>query len=172
MAIPTTKQELVKAIRTNYDKLTRNLSDIPLDQTNLLTLEGHAKGTLMSINNLLGYLIGWGELVIKWNQRSDGKEQVDFPETGFKWNELGRLAQKFYSDYADLDFVALCMRLDQTVSAILDLIEQKTNTELYGVPWYGKWSRGRMIQFNTASPYQNASGRIRKWKKVKSMHIG
>ncbi|WP_310079635.1 ClbS/DfsB family four-helix bundle protein [Sphingobacterium sp. 2149] len=131
-----------------------------------MTLEGHSKGTLMSVNNLLSYLIGWGELVLKWNRKSEENSHIELPETGFKWNELGKLAQKFYGDYADLDFTTLCTKLNQTVFKILDLIEQKTNYELYGVTWYGKWTLGRMIQFNTASPYQNATGRIRKWKKI------
>lgn len=167
MAIPTTKDELLQAIRTNYSKLVCELSDIPVDQTNLLILQGHAKGTVMSINNLISYLIGWGELVLKWNKKSEDDKEVDFPETGFKWNELGKLAQKFYQDYADLDFTTLCAKLDQTVLTIVELLEQKTNMQLYGVNWYEKWTLGRMIQFNTASPYQNAVGRIRKWKKEK-----
>ncbi|EQB9714967.1 ClbS/DfsB family four-helix bundle protein, partial [Yersinia enterocolitica] len=32
-----------------------------------------------------------------------------------------------------------------------------------------KWTMGRMIQFNTASPYANARGRLRKWLKTKDM---
>ncbi|WP_341476959.1 ClbS/DfsB family four-helix bundle protein [Sphingomonas oleivorans] len=32
--------------------------------------------------------------------------------------------------------------------------------------WYGKWTMERMIQFNTSSPYDNAGGRLRKWKKA------
>ncbi len=121
----------------------------------------------MSINNLISYLIGWGELVLKWNKNSEDGKEVDFPETGFKWNELGKLAQKFYQDYNNLDFNTLCAKLDQTVLKIVELIEQKTDMQLYGVSWYEKWTLGRMIQFNTASPYQNAVGRIRKWKKEK-----
>ncbi|MFX4153989.1 ClbS/DfsB family four-helix bundle protein [Aliarcobacter butzleri] len=61
------------------------------------------------------------------------KEEVDFPETGYKWNQLGKLAQKFYEDYK--------------------------------ISWHEKWTLGRMIQFNTSSPYANAKARIRKWKK-------
>ncbi|MNK06664.1 hypothetical protein D3C87_245630 [compost metagenome] len=80
---------------------------------------------MMSINNLLAYLIGWGELVFKWNRKKDNNEPVYFPDTGYKWNEL------------------------------------------YETTWYEKWTMGRMIQFNTASPYNNARGRIRKWKKQK-----
>ena len=35
------------------------------------------------------------ELVLKWLERDADGEPIDFSETGFKWNELGRLAQKF-----------------------------------------------------------------------------
>ena len=52
---------------------------------------------------------------------------------------------------------------------ILQLIESKSNQELYEVSWYEKWTLGRMIQFNTSSPYTNARGRIRKWKKEKGI---
>lgn len=70
----------------------------------------------MSIHNLVAYLIGWGQLVLKWNDRKSQGHEVDFPETGFKWNELGK-----------------------------------------------------MIQLNTASPFKNATARIRKWKKTRHL---
>lgn len=168
MAVPANKQELQIAIETNYSKLKKELSTIPVELTSISNLEGHAKNTMMSINNLVSYLIGWGELVLKWNIKKDNNETVDFPETGYKWNELGKLAQKFYKDYEKDDFITLCDKLDNTVFTILSLIEQKSNTELYNVEWYEKWTLGRMIQFNTASPYNNARGRIRKWKKENS----
>lgn len=168
MAVPANKQELQTAIETNYSKLKKELSTIPVELTSIPNLEGHAKNTMMSINNLVSYLIGWGELVLKWNIKKDNNEAVDFPETGYKWNELGKLAQKFYKDYEKDDFITLCDKLDNTVFTILSLIEQKSNTELYNVEWYEKWTLGRMIQFNTASPYNNARGRIRKWKKENS----
>ncbi|MCW8313130.1 MULTISPECIES: ClbS/DfsB family four-helix bundle protein [Sphingobacterium] len=165
MAVPVNKEELKKAIETNYDKLKNELSTIPDELTTVTDLEGHAKGTTMSINNLVSYLIGWGELVLKWNWKKDNNELVDFPETGYKWNELGKLAQKFYKDYEHLDFRTLCDKLDETVSQVLNLIEQKSNAELYQISWYEKWTLGRMIQFNTSSPYTNSRRRIRQWKK-------
>ncbi len=103
---------------------------------------------------------------MKWNDKKERNEPVDFPETGYKWNELGKLAQKFYQEYKDDDFGTLKIKLDETVHQILDLIHRKSNQELYEVSWYEKWTLGRMIQFNTASPYTNARGRIRKWKKL------
>jgi hypothetical protein len=50
----------------------------------------------MSICNLLAYLIGWNELVLKWLFMDASAKTIDFPETGYKWNQLGQLAQKFY----------------------------------------------------------------------------
>ena len=165
MGVPINKQELRKAILTNYDKLRSELLIIDPKLSTEYCLEGHARGTLMSINNLLAYLVGWGQLVLKWIDTKDRNEKVDFPETGYKWNELGKLAQKFYKDYKDDSFMVLQEKLSAIVSQILDVIECRSNAELYEVPWYEKWTMGRMIQFNTSSPYNNARGRLRKWNK-------
>lgn len=168
MAIPKNKLELTKAITDNYTKLLVALKTIPSDLTSVKSLDGHAKNTLMSIKDLLAYLIGWGQLVLKWNHHKANGQQVDFPETGFKWNELGLLAQHFYKNHENDNLETLLEKLDQTVTQILSLIANKTNEELYGIAWHEKWTLGRMIQFNTSSPYKNALGRIRKWKKLNS----
>ncbi|MEG0851420.1 MAG: ClbS/DfsB family four-helix bundle protein [Flavobacterium sp.] len=165
MAVPLNKEELQNAIKINYNKLKKELLSIPHELTTVPNLEGHMKNTTMSINNLISYLNGWGELVLKWNTKKERNEIVDFPETGYKWNELGKLAQKFYNDYEKDDFNTLCTELDEITGRILFLIEQKTNIELYETAWYEEWTLGRMIQFNTSSPYNNARARIRKWKK-------
>lgn len=167
MAVPTNKSELQKAIKLNYASLQKELSSITAEEAKKIELEGHTKNTQMSIHNLVAYLIGWGELVLKWNRLKDNGDKVEFPDTGYKWNELGQLAQKFYNDYADYGYKDLLEKLDTTVHEILTLIAGKTNEELYVEPWYTKWTAGRMIQFNTASPFLNARGRIRKWKKSK-----
>lgn len=165
MPIPTNKDELLKAIREDYRKLKTELLGVPVGLSDRKELEGDAQNTMMSVHDLVGYLLGWGELVLKWNDRKMWGLPVDFPETGFKWNELGRLAQKFYADYANDDFSSLLSRLDATVQQLLALVETKTDEELYGVPWHDKWPLGRLIQLNTSSPFKNATIRIRKWKR-------
>lgn len=169
MAIPKDKNELRKAIIDSYEKLTIELSNIPPDLTDKEELEGHSKNSIMSINNLVAYLVGWGQLILKWNDKKSKGLAVDFPETGFKWNELGQLAQKFYTDYEHDTFKTLTSKLEETVKEILKLIERKTNKELYEIAWYDKWTLGKMVQLNTSSPYKNARNRIRKWKKVKNL---
>jgi hypothetical protein len=170
MAIPKNKEELILAINENYKKLSKEFSNIPEALTTRKELEGHSKNTVMSINNLLAYLIGWGQLVLKWNDYKSKGKHIDFPEIGFKWNELGLLAQKFYHDYEKDDFKTLIEKLDKTTVEILNLVENKTNHELYETDWYERWSLGRMIQLNTSSPFNNARNRIRKWKKVNNIN--
>lgn len=165
MAVPQNKDELLKAINVNFDKLRRELADVPDSVVRDKGLEGHAKGTIMSVSDLVAYLVGWNELVLKWLDRDETGQPIDFPETGFKWNELGLLAQKFYRDYEAVPYQQLVERLETAKQRIVTLIEARSNDELYGRPWYEKWTMGRMIQFNTSSPYDNARGRLRKWKK-------
>jgi hypothetical protein len=171
MGIPQNKSELLLAIDTNFGKLFKALQVVPESRAQELTLEGHSKGTTMSVANLVAYLIGWNELVIKWIERDAAGLPVDFPETDFKWNELGRLAQKFYLDYEALSYPVLLQRLATARGRIIELIEERGDDQLYGRLWYGKWTQGRMIQFNTASPYLNANGRLRKWLKGHGIRV-
>lgn len=169
MAIPVNKTELFNAISANYLKLRADLDSVPEALGREPTLEGHAKGTLMSIHDLVAYLVGWCELVLKWHAGKRDGEPVDFPETGYKWNELGQLAQKFYLDHADLSYPVLLERLAAAKDRILAVIEETSDDELYGKPWYEAYTFGRMIQFNTASPFDNARKRLRRWKKEKGL---
>jgi hypothetical protein len=165
MAIPENKEALLLEINRSYFLLKSELSVISRDQLECTDMPGHSEGSLMSVHNLVSYLIGWGELVLKWWDFKSADLPFDFPETGYKWNELGRLAQKFYKDYEKLEYDALLLKLDETVNKIIWLIESLDNEMLYQRPFLGKWTIGRLIQFNSSSPYKNARSRLRKWKR-------
>ncbi len=168
MAIPISKAELLTAIAEGFTKLDSALEAVPTEIADEKNFDGHAKGTMMSANNLVSYLIGWNELVLKWLEEDDRGQVVEFPEVGYKWNELGALAQKFYADYSDYSFSANRRRLTAAKERLLAEVSKRTDEELYGSPWHGKWSKGRMIQFNSSSPYESARSRVRKWLKSKA----
>ncbi|MGL5504420.1 MAG: ClbS/DfsB family four-helix bundle protein, partial [Aeromonas veronii] len=69
MGIPQNKAELLLAIDINFSKLFKALQAVPENWVREPTLAGHSKGTTMSVVNLLAYLIGWNELLIKWIER-------------------------------------------------------------------------------------------------------
>ena len=165
MPIPGSREELLDAIDTSFERLDKDLRTVPAARSNEATLEGHARGTVMSVHNLVSYLLGWNMLVLKWIEKDAGGEPIDFPETGFRWNQLGELAQKFYADFGTVPFDRLLEDLEATKQEIVTFISGQANERLYGEPWYGKYTMGRMIQFNTSSPYANARTRLRKWKR-------
>ena len=168
MAVPAHKDELRAAIDHSFDALMSELRAVPRSQVWRASLDGHAKDSVMSLSNLVAYLIGWNTLVLKWLAYSDAGRAIDFPETGYKWNQLGQLAQKFYADYADLDYQILLSFLDTAKTQIVEQLTVRSNAQLYGGPWYGKHTLGRMIQLNTAAPYKNAAARVRHWRKTQT----
>ena len=171
MSIPQNKIELMEAIEMDYLKLQAELVNIPIELTRNKELQGHAKGTLMSICDLVAYLVGWGNLVLKWHDKKTKGLHVDFPETGYNWGQLGELAQKFYKDHEADSYPALLQKLFKSKKDILGLVNSCNNKALYNIPWEGKWTMGRCIQLNMSSPYKNALNRIRLWKKEKSRMI-
>ncbi|MEC5341297.1 ClbS/DfsB family four-helix bundle protein [Brenneria populi] len=171
MGVPQTKPELLAEIDKNFKKLTGYLNAIPPELAAEKSMEGHAKDTMMSVCDLVAYLLGWNALVVKWITRDEKGLPVDFPETGYKWNQLGLLAQKFYSDFKTSTYDELFASLAAEKNNIVKLIEARSDEALYGVSWYGKWTMGRMISFNTSSPYANACGRLRKWAKAHNLSL-
>jgi hypothetical protein len=171
MSVPQTKSELLLAIDKNFRKLINYLNAIPSELASDNSMDGHVKGTKMSVHDLVSYLLGWNSLVVKWITSDAKGLPVDFPETGYKWNQLGLLAQKFYSDYSELSYDVLVTDLQRVKNEIVKLIDERTDDILYGKPWYTKWTMGRMLSFNTSSPYANAYGRLRKLAKNKNISL-
>lgn len=169
MPVPKSREELLYAIESNFERLANELGTVPEHRANETTLEGHAKETMMSVHNLVSYLLGWNNLVLKWIEKDAKGELIDFPETDFKWNQLGVLAQKFYVDYDAVPFDRLLKDLESAKQKIVDFISDHTDEFLYGASWYRKHSMGRMIQINTSAPYINAYKRLRKWKRQSNL---
>ena len=165
MPIPQNKNELLNAIKDSFSKLHKDYENIPNELTRINKLEGNVKNTKISVCDTLAYLIGWGQLVLKWYDKKSKNKLVDFPETNYKWNELGELAQKFYADYINWSFKDLLSEHKKVNNNILNLIDSLSNDELYQKNWYNQYTLGRMIQFNTSSPNQNVRKKIRKFKK-------
>ncbi len=165
-SIPKNKEELYHAISEAYEKLIVDYSKIPEENTRSLNVEGNTKNTPISVCDTLSYLIGWGKLVLKWHDRKSNALAVDFPDTGFKWNELGKLAQHFHTRGKEKSYAELLLEYKSTVDEILILVDSLNEQELYGNDWYKKYTLGRMIQFNTSSPMKNVRTKIRKFIKT------
>lgn len=163
MAVPATKDDLLTAIERTFTQLDKDLDRVPAAATRGPVLEGHVKGSTMSPADLVAYLIGWNQQVLTWHRRRAEGLPDEFPAPDINWNELGLLAQRYYAEHETDTWESLRTQLVEAKNQIITLIKGYSNDELYGEPWYGKWTMGRMISFNTSSPYSNARGRIRAW---------
>lgn len=162
-SVPKNKDELELAINTIFPKLMVDYRSIPESKARDIGVEGNLKGTRISVSDTVAYLIGWGKLVLKWYDLKSQNKHVDFPETGYKWNQLGLLAESFHKEYRDWEYDVLLAELESIVDEILLLISNLSNHELYGVEWYEQWTLGRMIQFNTSSPMKNMRTKVRRF---------
>jgi hypothetical protein len=168
-SVPTNKTELQKSINLAFDKILADYATIPVEITRKVGVTGNIKGTKISVCDTLSYLIGWGKLVLKWHNLKSNNQPVNFPETGYKWNELGKLAQYFHAEYSEWRFENLIEEFKVTINSILLLIESLDNQKLYGETWFEKYTLGKMIQFNTSSPMNNMRIKIRQFKKVNNI---
>lgn len=163
MPVPASKEDLLAAIEKTFAQLEQDLDRVPVESARQLVLEGHAKDTVMSPADLVAYLIGWNQQILTWHRRRSEGLPDEFPASGIKWNELGLLAQRYYAQHTEDSWDDLRQQLGDAKEAIVALIERYSDAELYGAPWYRKWTMGRMISFNTSSPYANARRRVRSW---------
>lgn len=163
MAIPASKEQLLAAIDEEYARLQRELDRVPSHAAREPVLPGHVRGTMMSPADLVAYLIGWNQQVLLWHESRAAGQPGEFPAADASWSDLGALAQRFYREREGESWAALRAQLDDVERHIVELVNARTDEELYGSPWYRTWTLGRMISLNTSSPYRNASGRIRRW---------
>jgi len=168
-SVPKNKEELQKSISVAFKKILADYSTIPPQISREIGVIGNVKGTEISVSDTISYLIGWGKLVLKWYDLKSKNQPVDFPETGYKWNELGQLAQHFHSEYHDWSYDKLIKEFTATTDRILILVESLDNQKLYGETWFEKYTLGKMIQFNTSSPMVNMRSKVRKFKKVNAI---
>ncbi len=162
-SVPKDKQQLLDAINTIFPKLMADYRAVPVDSSRICAIDGNVKGTKVSVCDTVAYLIGWATLVLKWHRLTAQNHNVDFPETGYKWNQLGLLAQHFQSNYRDWSYDALLIELEATIAEVNGLIDNQSDDELYGNAWYEKHTLGRMIQFNTSSPMKNVRSKVRRF---------
>ncbi|EGR0292783.1 ClbS/DfsB family four-helix bundle protein [Vibrio parahaemolyticus] len=164
-SVPRNKGELELAINSIFPKLMADYRLTPESNVRKPGVEGNVKGTLISVSDTVAYLIGWGKLVLKWYRLKSQNQNVDFPETGYKWNQLGLLAESFHDEYRNWKYDDLLIELESTVNEIQLLISSLNDHELYGVEWYEQWTLGRMIQFNTSSPMKNMRTKVRRFNR-------
>lgn len=165
--IPSNKDDLHRTIDNSFGKLQKTLIELESFQgydPTQIALVGQVKGTLVSVNHLLAYLLGWSNLVVSWLHTPDSERLLP-SGYDFSSKSLGKLAQCFYHKYAHLDYDELKQQLQNNYNSIKSSLDNITNEKLYEKPFYKKYSLGRMVDLNTRCPLININKRLRAFKK-------
>ena len=164
MSLPINKTQLLNSLQTAYSKLVEEAAAVPSDMERNPELEGG-----ISPCDLIAYQIGWGRLLLSWDDLETHGETVEMPAPGFKWNQLGLLAKSFYKEQNDQTLMQLLAQFEALEKRVRFFIESNSEDTLFGIGnrhWAGqKWSIAKWIQVNTVAPYGSVSAKLRQWKK-------
>jgi hypothetical protein len=163
--LPEDKSDLLIKLKKSYEKLDSEFENLEKS----ISRKRHIQGGV-SACDILAYQIGWGQLLLSWEKCESSGKNPDMPAKGFKWNELGRLANSFYSSHKNKSIEVLRREFKNTVYQVSAMIERLTDEELFETKqrrWTGKkWAMVKWIQINTIAPYSSARTKVRRWKKT------
>ncbi len=166
MPLPASHVELLEKLDAAYQKFDAEFDDISEYDSQIKHLEGK-----VSPADLIAYQIGWGECLLRWEATEKSGQQPDMPATGYKWNELGPLADSFYDAWRETELAAMRAEFSRLLGRLREWIESLDESELFTVgtrQWAGdKWPLAKWIQVNTIAPYISARTKIRRWKKTR-----
>ena len=170
MQHPTTKQELLAIIDTEYRTL--------LDQVQRFSpTEQQAPGVNgeWAIKDLLTHLMAWEELFLGWYHTGARGEIPVTPAPGHTWGSksLGELNQRLFLQHKDLSPAEATQAFAASHAQVVALIGSLSEEELftpgrYG--WLGKATLEASIRANTYNHYRWATKLIRQSEKAQAKH--
>ncbi len=164
MPLPTSKEELLYNLHETYRKLDAEFDSVPPQLERQQEIEGN-----ISCCDILAYQIGWASLLMGWDNSESKGKSPNMPAKGYKWNQLGKLAESFYRNSSEKTLKQLRAEFKRVFNKLIKWVESFSETELLDLhqrQWAGeKWAVVKWIQVNTIAPYRSARTKIRRWKK-------
>lgn len=159
MPIPTTRAQLVEAVRGNYEKLAETLAaggsragSLPCDGT-------------WTVKDVLVVRAWWTEHVVQWIEAGACGEHVERPAPGYGWKETPRLNDDTVKKARRESYRSVRQRLHDGYERVMATVEALSDRQLLrsgAFDWAGKWSVARWVSVNTATQYASARTRIRR----------
>ncbi|CAM3088664.1 ClbS/DfsB family four-helix bundle protein [Leuconostoc rapi] len=160
------KDELIRAINTSYQKYITEFTDIP----NNLKDKRISEVDRTPAENL-SYQLGWLTALLEWETNEKAGKDFYVPAKGYKWNNLGELYDSFYETYSGYSLEALITLLNSRVAELDNLVESLPNDVLFEPnkrQWAttnAQWPIWKWIHINSVAPFKTFRTKIRKWKK-------
>jgi hypothetical protein len=164
MPLPASKEELLNNLREAYKKLDDEFEAVTKKNERHCGIDGN-----ISCCDVVAYQIGWARLLLGWEATELKGNVPAMPAKGYKWNQLGGLAESFYEKDAEKSLRVLRNEFKRIVKRVTGWLESLSEKELFSLhqrDWAGnKWPIAKWVQVNTIAPYRSARTKVRRWKK-------
>ena len=171
MARPTSKNDLLEAANTNYQKLWKlidsmieNELSIAFDfSTDLKKKEAHWKRD-KNLRDILIHLYEWHQLLLNWVQSNMEGNKSHFLPQPYNWKTYGEMNVEFWKKYQTTQLEDSKELLNESHKAVLEMIATFSNNELFTkqiFDWTGTTTLGSYCVSATSSHYDWAVKKIR-----------
>ncbi len=141
MPLPVTKTELLENLERAYTKLDSEFDEVNSVNERKQGIEGN-----ISCCDVVSYQVGWANLLMDWEQQEFEAKVPIMPTKGFKWNQLGDLAQSFYDKNSEKSLSQLRVEFNESYQRPETWIVSLTERDLFE-PHQRNWTgaKGQLI---------------------------
>ena len=171
MGRPTTKQDLLEAANTNYEKLMAFIDSMTQEELSTpFNFEGEASKKEAhwkrdkNLRDVLIHLYEWHQLLLNWvESNKDGEERPFLPKP-YNWKTYGAMNEFFWKKHQNTSLEDAKQMLNESHAAVMELVKPFSNEELFskGVyKWVGGSTLGSYFVSNTSSHYDWALKKLK-----------
>lgn len=174
MARPTTKEDLQTAAEEKYQKMITLIDSLsPEEQEGTFAFdtakdkEAHWQRD-QNIRDVLIHIHEWHNLLLDWVAANTSGAPKGFLPEGYNWRTYGEMNVEFWKKHQETPYAVALALVAKTHQAVMDLAEGFTNDELFAkgsFEWVGGSTLGSYFVSSTASHYDWAMKKIRRYKK-------
>lgn len=165
MARPTTKQELIVAANTGFEKLWKQIDSMPDNLQNAaFSFEDRDK----NLRDVLIHLYEWHRLLLNWVCLNRKGNAVNFLPEPYNWKTYPQMNVAFWEKHQQTLLPEAKKLLKKSHADVMELIDSFTDEELFTkkyFPWTGTTSLGSYCISATSSHYDWAKKKLKQHTK-------
>lgn len=153
MPRPKTKEELLLASQTNFEKLNAFVNALSESERNTTFSEGSLN---RNIRDVLAHLHHWHLLFLEWYRTGMAGKKPEMPAKGYTWKATPALNKFINQKYEEVPLEKVRQLLNNSFLDLQKIIEQHSNEELFEKKryhWTGSTSLGAYLISATSSHY-------------------
>ena len=171
MARPKTKEEMIAAAESNFEKLWTFIDSMSEESLNTefdfsddaTKKEAHWKRD-KNLRDVLIHLYEWHQLLIKWVESNTAGQKTDFLPEPYTWKTYGDMNVEFWRKHQTTDLSKSKELVLASHRSVIELVTNFSNEELFAkqyFDWTGTTSLGSYCVSTLSSHYEWALKKLK-----------